>query len=144
MRRLVLRIIFALGLGIALTNCDKVKDVNELDGTYVGTYTWTYLTNGNSSTSAPTIEFKEGKYTYNGLSNGGYFDGGYGNFTIKGNELIFELTHYDIPFEKIGVNKNWLLKGEYKCEFDGNKLILSKAVTNEDGKFRYEFELKRK
>src|SRR5690606_38756552 len=99
---------------------------------------------GNLSKSTPTIELREGKYTYKGLSDGGYFDGGYGNFTRNGNKLIFELIHYDIPMEDIGVSHNWLLNGEYQYKLDGNKLILSKSIANEDGRFSYEFELTKK
>jgi hypothetical protein len=142
MKRLVFMIILALIYGTIFTNCGKEIDANEIEGTYVGSYTWTY-NNGSPSSSTPTIELREGKYTYQGLSRGSYFDNGYGNFTINGNKIIFELTYYDIPMENIGVNQNWLLQGEYKYEFDENKLTFSKTVSNSDGKFKYVFELKR-
>ena len=135
-------IILALICGTLFTNCGKEKDANEIEGIYVGTYTWTY-NEGSPSSSMPTIELREGKYTYQGLSRGSYFDSGYGNFTISGNKIIFELIYYDIPTEKIGVNQNWLLQGEYKYKFDETKLTLSKATSNSDGKFKYVFELKR-
>jgi hypothetical protein len=142
MKKLVLIIILALSFGIVLTSCDKVTDVSEMDGTYVGTYTWTW-NNTPPSSSTPTIELGEGKYTYKGLSKGSYFDSGYGNFSINGNKIIFELTHYDIPMEDIGVNQNWLFQGEYKYKFDENKLTFSKKISNSDGEFEYVFELKR-
>ena len=138
--------VFALICGIVLTTCGKVNDVSELDGTYVGTYTWTNLSRDASWTwsSTPTIEFGDGKYTYEGLSNDSYFDSGSGNFTIKGNKITFELTYYPIPMEEIGVVDSWLLKGEYKYKFDGNKLTFSKTAPVMDMKYKYEFELKRK
>jgi len=142
MQRLVSTIILALICGTIFTNCDKTKDVNVIEGTYVGTYTWTYNDDSPSS-STPTIELKKGKYTYQGLSRGGYFDSGYGNFTINGNKIIFELTYYDIPMEDIGVNQNWLLQGEYEYQFDENKLTFSKTISNSEGKFEYVFELER-
>ena len=135
-------IMVALICGTVFTNCDKEIDANEIDGTYVGTYTWTY-NDGSPLSSTPTIELREGKYTYKGLSKGSYFDSGYGKFTISGNKITFDLTYYDIPMEKIGANQNWLLQGEYTCIFDENKLTFSKKVSNSDGKFEYVFELKR-
>ena len=138
-------IILALSCGIALTTCGKVNDVNELEGNYVGTYTWTNLSRDASWTwsSTPTIELKEEKYTYKGLSDNAYYDSGYGNFTIKGNKIIFELTYYPIPMEDIGVVDEWLLQGEYKYKFDGNKLIFSKTSTVFGERYKYEFEFKR-
>jgi major membrane immunogen (membrane-anchored lipoprotein) len=142
MKRVVLMIICAMICGVILSSCGKVTEVSELEGTYDGTYTWTF-NNGSPLSSTPTIELREGKYTYQGLSRGSYFDSGNGNFTINGNKIIFELTYYNIPMEDIGVNQNWLLQGEYKYKFDDNKLTFSKNVTNTDGKFKYVFELKR-
>jgi hypothetical protein len=136
-------IIFSLICGLVFTRCGKITDDNEIAGTYVGTYTWKYLTGNFSDSSTPTIELREGKYAYTGLANGSYYDSGYGNFTINGNKIIFELTDYDIPMEDIGVNQNWLLQGEYKYKFDENKLTFSKTVSNSDGKFKYMFELER-
>jgi len=145
MKRLILIIILALITGIALTTCGKVIDVSEIDGTYVGTYTWSNLSSNPSLVwiSTTTIEFGEGKYSYTGLSNDSYYDSGSGNFTIKGNKIIFELTDYAIPLEYIGVVDSWLLKGEYKYKFDGNKLTFSKTATAMDMKYEYKFELKR-
>lgn len=135
-------ILLALVCGIFLTSCDKETDVDEIEGAYVGTYTWTY-NNGSPLSSMPTIILKEGKYTYHGLSGGSYFDSGYGNFTIDGKIIIFELTYYDIPMEDIGVNQNWLLQGEYKYKFDENELTISKTTINSEGEFKYVFELKK-
>ena len=136
-------IILALICGTVFTSCRKEIDANKTEGTYVGTYTWKNLTRDWSWSSTPTIELKNGKYTYKGLSNDSYFDSGSGNFTIKGNKIIFELTDYDIPMEDIGVVEEWQLRGEYKYKFDGNKLIFSKSCTVYDEKYKYEFELKR-
>ena len=135
-------ITLALICGMIFTNCDKEIDANEIEGTYAGTYTWTY-NDGSPSGSTPTIELRDGKYTYQGLSGGNYFDSGYGKFTINGNKIIFELTYYDIPMEDIGVNQNWLLQGEYQYEFDEDKLTFSKTISDTDGKFKYVFEFKK-
>jgi hypothetical protein len=148
MKKLVLMIIFALGFGIVLTSCDKLTDVNEIEGVYVGTYT----TSSDLSWSAtPTIELKNGKYTYNGLSNDIYFNRGSGNFTIKGNKIIFELKYSEhdpgapmVNFMLTAWHSDWLLNGEYKYKFDGNKLIFSKTSTVNKEKYRFEFELKRR
>jgi len=146
MKRLVLMIIPALICGLVFTSCskDNLTDVNEPEGTYIGTYTWTNLTRVWSWSSTPTIELKNGKYTYKGLSNDNYYDSGSGNFTISGDKIIFELTNYDIPFEDIGVVDSWLLKGEYKYEFDENKLILSKTAPVMADTYEYVFELNKK
>jgi len=145
MKRLILMIMLALITGVALTTCGKVTDGSEIDGTYVGTYTWSNLSSNPSWVwrSTPTIEFGEGKYSYTGLSNDSYYDSGSGNFTIKGNKITFELTYYPIPLEDIGVVDSWLLKGEYKYKFDGNKLTFSKTAPVMDMKYKYEFELNR-
>ena len=137
-------IVHALICGLVFTSCskDNLTDVNEIDGTYVGTYTWTNLTRNWSWSSTPSIELRNGKYTYKGLSNDSYYDSGSGNFTVEGNKIIFELTYYDIPMEKIGVVDDWLLKGEYEYKYDGNRLILSKTSTVYEEKYRYEFEFK--
>ena len=139
MKRLALMIILALTCGVVLTNCGEEKDVNETGDTYTGTYTWTNLTRDWSWSSTPTIELKNGKYTYRELSNGNYYNSGSGNYTINGNKILFELTDYDIPMEQIGVIEDWLLKGEYEYKIDGNKLMFSK--TSEE--FSYKFELEK-
>jgi len=132
-----------LGVVFAVASCNKRTDANEIEGIYVGTYTWTNLTRNFSFSSTPTIELREGKYTYKGLSDDSYYDSGSGNFTIKGNKITFELTYYPIPMEDIGVVDSWLLKGEYKYKFDGNKLSFSKTSKVMADKCRYEFELKK-
>ena len=150
MKIFVLKIILALSFGILLSSCDKagnineIKDDNEIDGIYIGTYKWTNLTRDWWWSSTPIIELKNGKYSYKKLSNGYYYNNGSGNFTINGDKIIFELTYYDIPIETIGVVDDWLLKGEYECKFDGNILICSKTATVMEEEYRYEFELKKK
>ena len=143
MKRLVVTIIISLICGIGLTNCDKETDVNEIEGTYVGTYSWKNITRDWSWSSTPTIELKNGKYTYKRLSNDNYYNTGSGNFTIQSNKISFELTNYDIPMEDIGVVDDWLLKGEYEYKFDGNKLTFSKTSTVYEERYSYEFELNR-
>jgi len=108
MKRLVLMIIPALICGIVLTSCstDNLIDNHEIEGSYVGSYTTTNLTRDFSWNTTPTIEFKNGKYSYKGLADGGYYDSGSGNFTINGDKIIFELTNYDIPKEYIWMNIN--------------------------------------
>jgi len=149
MKRLVLMVILALSFGVVLVSCDKVTDINEIEGIYVGGYT----TTGSdlSWITTPTIELRNGKYTYSGLSNGSYFDIGSGNFSIKGNKIQFELKYSDhdpgmspdVAFMLADWHDAWLLNGEYKYKFDGNKLILSKTSTVNTGKYRFEFELNR-
>ena len=68
--------------------CYNDNDATSIEGIYVGTYTWRNLTRDWSFSSTPTIEFKNGKYNYKGLSNDGYFDSGFGDFTIIGNKII--------------------------------------------------------
>jgi hypothetical protein len=130
-------------LDILMSNPLKAIRFHEIDGIYVGTYTWTNLTRDWSSSSTPTIELKNGKYTYYGLSNDNYFNSGSGNFTVKSNKIIFELTYYDIPMEDIGVVDDWLVKGEYEYEFDGNNLIFSKTSMVHTEKYKYVFELEK-
>jgi hypothetical protein len=120
---------------------------SELDGIYVGTYTTTNLTSGFSWSYTPTIEFQNGKYTYKGLSDGGYSDSGSGKFSIKDNKITFQLTYNrpSGPYITIGVIDGWLLKGTYEYEFDGNKLIFSKTyqATGPELIYRGVFELER-
>ena len=139
---LVVIVIFLAGMTM-FSGCEKApkNKPNEIEGIYVGTYTWTNLTRDWSWNTTPTIELRDGKYTYKGLSNDGYYDSGSGNFTISGDKIIFELTYYDIPIEYIGVVDSWLLKGEYKCEFGENKLIFSKTATVMADMYEYVFEL---
>jgi len=118
-------------------------NANEIEGTYIGTYTSTNLTRDFSWSSTPTIEFKNGKYSYKDLSNDNYYNTGSGNFTIKDNKILFELTDYDILMEKIGVLEDWLLKGEYEYEIDGDKLTFSKTVVVHEEEYLYKFELKK-
>ena len=124
-------------------NSDNDNNPNEIGDVYVGTYTWSNLTRDWSWSSTPTIELKNGKYTYTGLSNDSYYDSGSGNFTIKDNTIIFELTYYPIPMEAIGVVDGWLLKGEYEYKLEGDKLSFSKTSTVMADEYRYEFELKK-
>ena len=146
MKKLVLLIIPALISVIVFTSCGKnnLPDVNETGETYVGTYTWTNLSRGWSWSSTPTIVLNNGKYTYEGLADGSYYDSGSGNYTITGNKIIFELTYYPKPMEAIGVVDSWLLKGEYQYESDENKLTFSKTSLVMDMEYRYEFKLEKK
>jgi len=133
------------GVGVESTQLatPTASNVSEIDGTYIGTYTWTNVTKGWSWSSTPTIELRNGKYNYYGLSNDSYYDSGYGNFTIKDNKIAFELIYYPIPNEMIGVVDSWLLKGKYEYEFDGKKLTYSKTAPVMDMEYRYEFELEK-
>ena len=117
--------------------------VSEIDGTYVGTYTTTNQTIDYSWSSTPTIEFKNGKYTYTGLDNGSYFDSGYGNFSIVDNKIIFQLVDYNKPMEYIGVMDGWLLKGQYEYEFGGNKLTFTKTYSDLGMTYSCIFELEK-
>ena len=148
MKKIVLMIILALSFGIVFISCDKEKNTSEIDGTYVGIYTTTgpYLL----WSTAPTIKFKNGKFTSSGLSNGGYHDIGNGNFTIKGNKIIFELTHIahdpsmpDVDLMLAAWHSDWLLNGEYEYKAEGNKLTFSKTTIVLGGKYRFEFKLER-
>jgi major membrane immunogen (membrane-anchored lipoprotein) len=141
MKKSVLRIIFALICGVVLTSCGK--DANKIEGSYVGTYAIANLTNGSSWSITSTIEFKDGKYTYKVFSHFLSFDSGSGNFTIKDNKIIFELTNYDVEDAPIGIIEDYLLKGEYEYTLDKDNLTLSKTSTAYDEKYKYELEFKR-
>jgi hypothetical protein len=130
------------------TNENEINStyVNGIDGAYVGTYTQTNLTNDMSVKTIPTIELKNGKYTFEGIFCDTPNDNGFGNFTIKGNKIIFELTGYYLPVDLLvveGYYNHWLLEGEYEYRFDGNKLTFSKTATVYGDKYNYEFELTR-
>jgi len=149
MKRVTLTIVFALICGFVFTSCGKGTDVNEIEGTYVGTYTTT--TRDFSWTTTPTIELKNGKYTYKGLSNDCFHSRGLGTFIIKDNKITFELTgsYHDpeapmVDFMLVSWFNGWLLNGEYKYKFDGNKLIFSKTYTDNKEKIKFEFELQKK
>jgi len=143
LRKVVAIAICLVGMTM-FSGCEKDPiDVNEIDGTYVGTYTTTNLTHGFSWSYTPTIEFKNGKYTYKGLADGGFYDSGYGKFTINENKIIFELIHYDVPMQAIGVVDGWLLQGEYEYTFKGNKLNLSKTYPVIDMEYGCEFKLEK-
>ncbi|MDR0231956.1 MAG: hypothetical protein LBI82_07540 [Dysgonamonadaceae bacterium] len=88
----------------------RASDVKEIDGIYIGTYSWTNLTQNWSFSSMPTIELKDGKYTYKGLSNDSFYDRGSGNYTIEGTKIIFELKDCAMPMQAIGVIDSWLLE----------------------------------
>lgn len=145
MKKIIAKFSLILICGIAFTNCNKnnLVDTDEIDGTYIGNYTTTNLTHGFSWSSTLTIELKNGKYTYKGLADGGYYDSGYGKFTINGSKIIFELLHYDVPMEDIGVIDEWLLQGEYEYTFKGNKLKLSKTYPVMDMEYGCEFKLEK-
>jgi hypothetical protein len=121
----------------------RASDVKEIDGIYIGTYSWTNLTHDWSLSSTPTIELKDGKYIYKGLSTDSFYDSGSGNYTIEGNKIIFELKDYPMPMQAIGVIDSWLLNGEYELKFDEDKLIFSKTSIIVADEYKYKFELKK-
>ena len=130
-----------LGFLVVFASCGK--DVKKIEGTYYGTYTIANLTSGHSCGITSTIEFKDGKYTYKVFSHFLSFDSGSGNFTIKGNKIIFELTNYDVEDAPIGTIEEYLLQGEYEYTLDKNNLNFSKSSTAYEEKYRYELEFKR-
>ena len=89
MKKLGLMIIPALICGMVLTSCstDKLANVREIEGTYVGNYNTKNLTRGLSWNNIATIEFVGGKYTYRGLSEGSLSDiyDVSGNYSISNN-----------------------------------------------------------
>jgi len=108
----------------------------EIEGVYVGAYTT--ASSDFLWTTTPTIELKNGEYTYNGLSNTVYFNRGAGNFTIKDDKIIFELAYSghdpDAPrvdFMLTDWHSAWLLNGEYEYKFDGKYLIFSKKTISD-------------
>lgn len=126
-----------------LTGCEKDSLKNEIEGAYLGTYTWTNLTQSWSLNSTPIIELKNGKYTYYGLSNDSYYDSGSGTYKIKGNKIIFELSNFPVPIQSIGVVDSWLLKGEYEFTFEAGKLVFSKTTKVMAHEYKYQFDLKK-
>jgi hypothetical protein len=127
----------------SVTTRSTENDVSKMTGAYAGKYSWTNLTQDWSLSSTPTIEFKDGKYAYQGLSNDDFYDSGTGNFTVKGNKIIFELTSFPTPMQTIGVIDSWQLNGEYEYKMDGNNLTFSKTATLLDDEYKYEFVLKK-
>jgi len=149
MKKIVLMIVPALICGMVLTSCstDNLKNVHEIEGTYVGSYTTTNVTRGLSWKFVATIEFKEGKYIYRGLSEGLLSDiyAVSGNYSISNNKITFDITSYDGPAVDFVVVEGFavfLLDGEYKYNYGGKKLIFSKAFEQIQGneKYRCEFE----
>ena len=153
MKRLVLMIIPALICGILLTSCSTDNAypevlADEIEGTYVGTYTITNLNRNFSWSTVPTIELKEGKFTYKETPESVYRNV-YGGYSINEEKIIFEVEYYDSPYLDIfyvSEATRLLLEGEYNYTFDGTKLAFSKvvfALTPEEA-FRCEFELIKK
>ena len=143
MKKSILMITLALICGVVCTSCDK--DVNKIEGAYVGTYSIANLTSGLSCSITSTIELKDGKYTYKVFSHFLSFDSGSGNFKIIGNKIIFELINYDVPMEEapLGIIEDYLLQGEYEYTLDENNLTFSKSSTAYEEKYRYELEFER-
>ena len=149
MKKLVLMIVPALICGMVLTSCstDNLKNDHEIEGTYVGSYTTTNVTRGLSWNNVATIELKEGKYIYRGLSEGslsGIYDVS-GNYSISNNKITFEIKSYDGPAVDLVVVEGFavfLLDGEYKYNFGGKKLIFSKVFEQIPGNEKYRCEFK--
>jgi len=93
----------------------------EIDGVYVGTHT---MSNLNGWSGTPTIELKNLQYNFRELTNNGYYESGYGYFSILGDKIIFDLKY---SFANFRVNEQYSLKGEYQYRLDGEKLFLSKT-----------------
>ena len=141
-----MRYVVAIAICLAgMTMFSGCKNSSVEEGVYVGTYTITNLYRNFSWTANPTIELKNGGYTYKELSNGAYYTSGSGNYSINGNKIIFELISYPIPMEAIDVIEELLLKGEYSYKFNGEKLTFSKTVfpLSPEDEYRCEFKLKK-
>jgi len=146
MKKLVLMIVPALICGMVLTSCstDNLKNIHEqiiIEGTYAGSYTTTNTTLGLSWSHVATIELKEGKYIYRGLD---IYDVS-GNYSIRNNKITFEMKSYDGPAVTLLVAGGFALfylDGEYKYNFDGEKLIFSKVLVQmpDNDNYRCEFE----
>ena len=136
--------------GIVFTSCgkDSLTDANEIEGTYVGSYTTTNLTRGLSWDFTTTITLKEGKFTYNETPEGIYRNV-YGDYSINEGKIIFDVKNYDFPWGEIlyvpGAT-TLLLEGEYNYTFNGKKIKFSKIVfaLSPEEEFSCEFELYKK
>ena len=146
MNRIVLIMFPALICGIVLTSCstENLLDDFEIEGTYVGSYTTTNLNRDFSWITAPTIELKEGKFTYNKTPESAIYQNVYGTYSINKKKIIFDLKNYDFPWLDILYIEGattLLLEGEYNYRFDGKKLIFSKVVSRPPEEYKCEFEL---
>ena len=146
MKKVVLMIIPALICGMVLTSCstENLSDEFEIEGTFVGSYTTTNLNRNFSWSTAPTIEFKKGKFTYKETPESIIYQNVYGHYSINKKKIIFTLENYDFPWMEILYIEGattLLLEGEYDYRFDGKKLIFSKVVSYPPEKYKCEFEL---
>ena len=131
---------------MVLASCNKASyvDKNEIEGIYVGSYTTTNLTRGFSWTTTPTIELKEGKYSYQEDPFEGWFLVNHsGNYSISNKKIIFEVTNDVSSTMEIHFAEGyalWYLGGEYNYTFDGEKLLFSKVISSPTEEYRVEFE----
>ena len=142
MKRIVLMIVPALICGMVFTSCGSDKAMladDEIDGTYSGTFTVKYFVEMPASwgkgSGTTTLELKDGKYTCTGNPNR-IPAGGSGNYSIKGNKIIFEEIH----FWTADFDGNLILQGEYDFTFNGKRLKIS---ANKNGVGNYEYDLKK-
>ena len=147
MKKTVLMIIPSLICVMVLASCstENLTNNHEIEGTYIGTYTTTNLIRGFSWTSTPTIELKEGKYTFKDEPFEGLFCfTDFGNFSIRNNKIKFNVENSEMqPMMEINYSPGYTscaLGGEYNYKFDGKKLFFSTVIKSPPEEFRVEFE----
>ena len=144
MYRIVLIMFPALICGMVLTSCGKAADVDEykIEGVYIGTYTQTNLARGFSWTSTPTIELKEGEYTFKD-DYGIFRVTDEGDYSISNHKIIFEVKNatMDPPMEIMYVPGYaiYSFSGEYDYKYNGDKLILTRVVNLSEDMIKCEF-----
>ena len=111
-------------------SCKKDNNDN-VPGTYIGTFTVTYIDSSTFTGSTTVNILNNGQYNCSGNAN--YIPaGGSGTFSKSDNKIIFE----DINLWTANFDWNLVLNGEYDYLFDGNNLKLT-AFKNNVGQFEY-------
>jgi len=99
MKKFVLMIIPALICGVMFTGCssDKAEMTSDLEGTFTGTYSVTYLSSwANSGSGTITIKLKNGKYICEGIPHSQANISG--NYTIDDDKIIFEVNVWETNY----------------------------------------------
>lgn len=114
-----------------LMGCEK-KDVSQLDGTYISTFTVAY--NDTALTGPTTVELKNGQFTCSGNSNK-IPAGGSGTFSVDNNTIRFK----DANIWTANFDWNLILSGSYEYTINGKKLTIA-AEKNGVGNYQYVLE----
>ena len=117
-------------LTIGIISCKKDNNDN-FSGTYVGTFTVTYI-DSSTFTGSTTVNILNNRQ-YNCSGNTNHIPaGGSGTYSKGDNKIVFE----DINLWTADFDWNLILNGEYDYLFDGNNLRLT-AFKNNLGQFEY-------